>query len=117
MSSIIFEIDDGTNISRGLFEFARCRGVGICVLGGYGVVSQVTLRQSDERTLILNGRFTILSISGTILPPPTPESAESLTVSVSDTTGQVISGIVVPPLVASGRVVLVAASFSNIARF
>jgi hypothetical protein len=61
------------------------------------------------------GRFDILSISGTIFPPMTPVSAGGLEVCLASTTGQMIWGNVMPPLVASGPVVLVVVSFANTA--
>ncbi|XP_047942691.1 AT-hook motif nuclear-localized protein 27-like, partial [Salvia hispanica] len=55
----------------------------------------------------------ILSISGTVLPPPAPPGAGGLSIFLSGGQGQVVGGILVAPLVASGPVVLMAASFAN----
>jgi hypothetical protein len=61
----------------------------------------------------LRGRCEILSLTGTVLPPPAPPGTSGLTVFLSGGQGQVIGGSVVGPLVAAGPVVLMAASFSN----
>lgn len=63
--------------------------------------------------MTLHGRFEILSLTGTVLPPPAPPGAGGLSIFLSGGQGQVVGGCVVGPLVASGPVVLMAASFAN----
>lgn len=63
----------------------------------------------------LQGRFEILSLSGSFLPPPAPPGATSLTVFLAGGQGQVVGGNVVGALYAAGPVIVIAASFANVA--
>lgn len=88
----------------------------MCVLSGSGTVVNVTLRQPAApagSVVTLHGRFEILSLSGTVLPPPAPPGSGGLSMFLSGGQGQVVGGSVVGPLMASGPVVLMAASFAN----
>lgn len=92
--------------------FSRRLRCGVCVLSGSGYVANVTLRQgSSASSVTLHGRFEILSLLGTFLPPPA--GVAGLSVFLSGAQGQVVGGRVVRPLVAAGRVIVMAASFSN----
>lgn len=84
-------------------------------MSGSGTVTNVTLRQpaSPGAVVTLHGRFEILSLSGSFLPPPAPPAATGLTIYLAGGQGQVVGGSVVGPLIASGPVVLMAASFAN----
>lgn len=88
----------------------------MCVLSGSGTVVNVTLRQPAApagSVVALQGRFEILSLSGTVLPPPAPPGSGGLSIFLSGGQGQVVGGCVVGPLMAAGPVVLMAASFAN----
>uniref|UniRef100_M0ZNK1 ESC n=1 Tax=Solanum tuberosum TaxID=4113 RepID=M0ZNK1_SOLTU len=63
----------------------------------------------------LHGRFEILSLSGSFLPPPAPPGATSLTIYLAGGQGQVVGGNVVGALIASGPVIVIASSFTNVA--
>ena len=81
------------------------------------MVNNVTLRQpaAAGSVLTLHGRFEILSLSGSFLPPPAPPGATSLTIYLAGGQGQVVGGNVVGALVASGPVIVIGASFTNVA--
>lgn len=113
----VMEIADGCDIMDSVATFARCRQRGVCILSGNGSVNNVTLRQptSPGAVLTLHGRFEILSLSGSFLPPPAPPAATGLTIYLAGGQGQVVGGAVVGTLLASGPVVIMAASFSNAA--
>ncbi|KAJ0085269.1 hypothetical protein Patl1_09330 [Pistacia atlantica] len=116
LRSHVLEVSAGADIMESMSNYARRRGRGVCVLSGSGTVSNVTLRQPAAPTgsvVTLHGRFEILSLSGTVLPPPAPPSAGGLSIFLSGGQGQVVGGSVVGPLLASGPVVLMAASFAN----
>lgn len=118
LHSHVLEVAPGADVSACVAEYARRRGRGVCVLSGGGAVVNVALRQpgaSPPGSMVatLRGRFEILSLTGTVLPPPAPPGASGLTVFLSGGQGQVIGGSVVGPLVAAGPVVLMAASFAN----
>ncbi|KAG5592601.1 hypothetical protein H5410_043115 [Solanum commersonii] len=103
---------------------------GICILSGSGIVTNVSIRQptstgnnnnnntgnnSSSSVVTLNGRFEILSLSGSFLPPPAPPGATSLTIFLAGGQGQVVGGSVVGELMAAGPVIVIASSFTNVA--
>ncbi|XP_010917984.1 AT-hook motif nuclear-localized protein 24 [Elaeis guineensis] len=113
----VMEIAGGCDIVESMATFACRRQRGLCILSGTGSVTNVTLRQpaSQGAVVTLHGRFEILSLSGSFLPPPAPPAATGLTVYLAGGQGQVVGGSVVGPLMASGPVVIMAASFANAA--
>ncbi|PON42183.1 AT-hook motif nuclear-localised protein [Trema orientale] len=117
LRSHVMEIANGCDIMDSMSAFARRRQRGICILSGSGTVTNVTLRQpaSPGAVVTLHGRFEILSLSGSFLPPPAPPAASGLTIYLAGGQGQVVGGSVVGPLMASGPVVIMAASFGNAA--
>ncbi|XP_059651012.1 AT-hook motif nuclear-localized protein 23-like [Cornus florida] len=113
----ILEVSSGCDVFESVANFARKRQQGICVLTGSGTVTNVTLRQPAAvgGVVTLHGRFEILSLSGSFLPPPAPPGATSLTIYLAGGQGQVVGGNVVGALIASGPVIVISASFSNVA--
>ncbi|KAJ1376228.1 PPC domain [Sesbania bispinosa] len=113
----MMEVADGCDIIESVSNFARRRQRGVCIMSGTGTVTNVTLRQpaSAGAVVTLQGRFEILSLSGSFLPPPAPPPASGLTIYLAGGQGQVVGGSVVGTLVASGPVMIMAASFSNAA--
>ncbi|CAM0957231.1 unnamed protein product [Alopecurus aequalis] len=116
LRSHVLEIASGADIMEAVATFARRRQRGVSVLSGSGVVGNVTLRQPAAppgSVVTLHGRFEILSLSGAFLPSPCPPGATGLAVYLAGGQGQVVGGTVVGELVASGPVMVVAATFSN----
>ncbi|KAL6573385.1 AT-hook motif nuclear-localized protein 27 [Orobanche hederae] len=116
LRSHVLEVSAGNDIVESVSVYARRRGRGVCVLNGSGTVANVSLRQPAAppgSVVTLQGRFDILSLSGTVLPPPAPPGSGGLSIFLSGGQGQVVGGSVVGPLMASGAVVLMAASFAN----
>lgn len=116
LRSHVLEVSAGADVVESISNYARRRGRGVCILSGGGAVANVTLRQPATpagSVVTLHGRFEILSLSGTVLPPPAPPGAGGLSIFLAGGQGQVVGGSVVAPLVASGPVVLMAASFAN----
>lgn len=111
----VMEIANGCDVFESVANFARRRQRGICILSGSGTVTNLTLRQPSAPNAImtLHGRFEILSLSGAFLPPPAPPGATGLTIYVAAGQGQVMGGSVVGALLASGSVIVMAASFMN----
>ncbi|XAR52798.1 hypothetical protein NMG60_11021074 [Bertholletia excelsa] len=108
------EVSPGCDVSECLANFARRRQRGISVLSATGCVTNVTLRQpasSGGAIVTLHGRFEILSLLGSVLPAPAPPGVAGLTIYLAGGQGQVVGGGVVGALVASGPVVIMAASF------
>ncbi|XP_002438341.1 AT-hook motif nuclear-localized protein 25 [Sorghum bicolor] len=118
LHSHVLEVAAGADIVECVSEYARRRCRGVCVLSGGGAVSNLALRQPGAEppgslVATLRGQFEILSLTGTVLPPPAPPGASSLSVYVAGGQGQVMGGSVVGQLIAAGPVVLMAASFAN----
>ncbi|XP_026397001.1 AT-hook motif nuclear-localized protein 16-like [Papaver somniferum] len=109
------EVSSGCDVSESIANFARRRQRGVCILSGTGCVMNVTLRQPSTSGAIvtLHGRFEILSLLGSFLPPPAPAGMTGLTIYLVGAQGQVVGGAVVGALIASGPVVIMAASFIN----
>ncbi|XP_020084090.1 AT-hook motif nuclear-localized protein 23 [Ananas comosus] len=113
----ILEVGGGCDVFECISSYARRRQRGICVLSGSGTVTNVSLRQPSAAGAVvtLHGRFEILSLSGSFLPPPAPPGATSLTIFLAGGQGQVVGGNVVGALYAAGPVIVIAASFTNVA--
>lgn len=115
LRSHVMEIANGADIAESVAQFARRRQRGVCVLSGSGTVTNVTLRQptAPGAVMALHGRFEILSLTGAFLPGPAPPGSTGLTIYLAGGQGQVVGGSVVGSLVASGPVMVIAATFSN----
>ncbi|KAK7841408.1 AT-hook motif nuclear-localized protein 25 [Quercus suber] len=116
LKSHVLEVSAGSDIVESVSNYALRRGRGVCVLSGSGSVTNVTLRQPASpagSVVTLHGRFDILSLTGTALPPPAPPGAGGLTIFLAGGQGQVMGGSVVSPLTASSSVLLMVASFAN----
>lgn len=115
LKSHVLEIANGSDVAESLACFARKRQRGVCVLSGSGMVTNVTLKQPSApgAVMALHGRFEILSLTGAFLPGPAPPGATGLTIYLAGGQGQVVGGSVMGPLMASGPVMVIAATFSN----
>ncbi|KAL6649653.1 hypothetical protein ACP70R_013877 [Stipagrostis hirtigluma subsp. patula] len=116
MRSHVLEIASGADIVDAIAAFSRRRQRGVSVLSGSGAVTNVTLRQpagAGAAAVALRGRFEILSMSGAFLPAPAPPGATGLAVYLAGGQGQVVGGSVMGELVASGPVMVIAATFGN----
>ncbi|KAJ8573449.1 hypothetical protein K7X08_009960 [Anisodus acutangulus] len=113
----ILEVSNGHDVFESVATYARKRQRGVCILSGSGTVNNVTIRQpaAAGSVVTLHGRFEILSLSGSFLPPPAPPGATSLTIYLAGGQGQVVGGNVVGALIASGPVIVIASSFTNVA--
>ncbi|KQK17622.2 AT-hook motif nuclear-localized protein 27 [Brachypodium distachyon] len=118
LHSHVLEVSPGADVSACVAQYARARGRGVCVLGASGTVADVAVRvpgapAAGALPLTLPGRFELLSVTGTVLPPPAPAEASGLAVLLAAGQGQVLGGRVVGPLVAATPVTLFAATFAN----
>ncbi|RWW84910.1 hypothetical protein BHE74_00006441 [Ensete ventricosum] len=116
LRSHVFEIPNGADIMDAVATFALRRRRGVAILSARGAVTNVKLRQPDAppgALVALPGRFEILSLSGAFLPAPAPLGANSLAAYLARGQGRVVGGSVVGELVASGPVVIIAATFAN----
>nr|XP_027082391.1 AT-hook motif nuclear-localized protein 23-like [Coffea arabica] len=113
----ILEVSSSCDVFELVATYVRKRQRGICILSSSGTVNNVSLRQpaAAGSVMTLHGWFEILSLSGSFLPPPAPPSATNLTIYLAGGYGQVVGGNVVGALIASGPVIVIAASFTNVA--
>ncbi|GMH08516.1 hypothetical protein Nepgr_010356 [Nepenthes gracilis] len=117
LRSHVLEVASGADVAESIAQYARRRQRGVTVLSGYGSVANVNLRQPSTTpggpVVALHGRYEVLTLTGTFLPPPAPPSITGLTVCLAGGQGQVVGGTVVGPMVAAGPVTVIAATFSN----
>nr|XP_043618035.1 AT-hook motif nuclear-localized protein 19-like [Erigeron canadensis] len=115
LRSHVMEVANGTDVAESIAQFSRKRQRGVCVMSASGTVMNVTLRQPSApgSVMTLPGRFEILSLTGAFLPGPAPPGSTGLTVYLAGGQGQVVGGSVVGSLIASGPVMIIAATFSN----
>ncbi|KAK7282886.1 hypothetical protein RIF29_11990 [Crotalaria pallida] len=119
MSPLILEVSGGNDVVEAVAKFSRRKNIGLCVLTGSGTVANVTLRQPSTTpgaTVTFHGRFDILSVSATFLPPgstPSPAMPNGFSISLAGPQGQIVGGIVAGALTAAGSVYMIAASFNN----
>lgn len=116
LRSHVLEIASGTDIVDAISAFARLRQRGVCVLSASGVVANVTLRQAagpPGAVVTLHGRFDVLSLSGSLFPAAGLPGATGMSVYLAGGQGHVVGGTVVGALVASGPVIVIAATFTN----
>ncbi|XP_010433994.1 PREDICTED: AT-hook motif nuclear-localized protein 2-like [Camelina sativa] len=113
----ILTVNAGEDVTQKIISFSQQRSVAICVLCANGVVSSVTLRQPDScgGTLTYEGRFEILSLSGTFMPSSDADGTRSRTggmsVSLASPDGRVVGGGLAGLLVAATPIQVVVGSF------
>ncbi|KAJ7962220.1 AT-hook motif nuclear-localized protein 1 [Quillaja saponaria] len=112
----IITVNAGEDITMKVISFSQQGPRAICILSANGVISNVTLRQPDSSggTLTYEGRFEILSLSGSFMPTES-QGARSrsggMSVSLASPDGRVVGGGVAGLLVAASPVQVVVGSF------
>lgn len=106
----------GEDVTKRIISFSQQGSLAICVLCANGVVSSVTLRQPDSSggTLTYEGRFEILSLSGTFMPSDsdgTRSRTGGMSVSLASPDGRVVGGGVAGLLVAATPIQVVVGTF------
>uniref|UniRef100_A0A2P2K2K3 AT-hook motif nuclear-localized protein n=1 Tax=Rhizophora mucronata TaxID=61149 RepID=A0A2P2K2K3_RHIMU len=105
----VITVDAGEDVTMKVISFSQQGPRAICILCANGVISNVTLRQPDSSggTLTYEGRFEILSLSGSFMPTET-QGARSrsggMSVSLVSPDGRVVGGSVAGLLIASSPV-------------
>ncbi|KFK31955.1 hypothetical protein AALP_AA6G181600 [Arabis alpina] len=112
----IITVNAGEDVTNKIISFSQQGPRAICVLSANGVISSVTLRQPDSSggTLTYEGRFEILSLSGSFMPNDiggTRSRTGGMSVSLASPDGRVVGGGVAGLLVAAGPVQVVVGSF------
>ncbi|THG19448.1 AT-hook motif nuclear-localized protein 1-like [Camellia sinensis] len=112
----IITVNAGEDVTMKVISFSQQGPRAICILSANGVISSVTLRQPDSSggTLTYEGRFEILSLSGSFMPAETGgirNRSGGMSVSLASPDGRVMGGGVAGLLVAASPVQIVVGSF------
>ncbi|CAK7355752.1 unnamed protein product [Dovyalis caffra] len=112
----IITVNAGEDVTMKIISFSQQGPRAICILSANGVISSVTLRQPDSSggTLTYEGRFEILSLSGSFMPTETGGTRSrsgGMSVSLASPDGRVVGGGVAGLLVAASPVQVVVGSF------
>ncbi|PKI49499.1 hypothetical protein CRG98_030116 [Punica granatum] len=112
----IITVNAGEDVTMKVISFSQQGPRAICILSANGVISSVTLRQADSSggTLTYEGRFEILSLSGSFMPNEiggTRSRSGGMSVSLASPDGRVVGGGVAGLLVAASPVQVVVGSF------
>ncbi|KAJ6946432.1 AT-hook motif nuclear-localized protein 1-like [Populus alba x Populus x berolinensis] len=112
----IITVNAGEDVTMKVISFSQQGPRAICILSANGVISSVTLRQPDSSggTLTYEGRFEILSLSGSFMPTETGGTRSrsgGMSVSLASPDGRVVGGGVAGLLVAASPVQVVVGSF------
>ncbi|XP_044491421.1 AT-hook motif nuclear-localized protein 1-like [Mangifera indica] len=112
----VITVNTGEDVTMKVISFSQQGPRAICILSANGVISNVTLRQPDSSggTLTYEGRFEILSLSGSFMPTEsqgTRSRSGGMSVSLASPDGRVVGGGVAGLLVAASPVQVVVGSF------
>ncbi|KAH0643164.1 hypothetical protein KY290_034769 [Solanum tuberosum] len=112
----IITVNTGEDVTMKVISFSQQGPRAICILSANGVISSVTLRQPDSSggTLTYEGRFEILSLTGSFMPSETGgmrNRSGGMSVSLASPDGRVVGGGVAGLLVAASPVQIVIGSF------
>ncbi|KAJ6404665.1 hypothetical protein OIU84_012766 [Salix udensis] len=112
----VITVNAGEDVTMKVISFSQQGPRAICILSANGVISNVTLRQPDSSggTLTYEGRFEILSLSGSFMPTEnqgTRSRSGGMSVSLASPDGRVVGGSVAGLLVAASPVQVVVGSF------
>ncbi|KAL5205756.1 hypothetical protein ABZP36_033965 [Zizania latifolia] len=112
---VIF-VKAGEDVSAKIMSFSQHGNRGVCVLSANGAISNVTLRQAATSggTVTYEGRFEILSLSGSFLPLDNGGRSRTggLSVSLAGPDGRVLGGGVAGLLTVASPVQIVVGSFN-----
>ncbi|GAB2224566.1 hypothetical protein Droror1_Dr00005328 [Drosera rotundifolia] len=112
----IITVNAGEDVMMKIISFSQQGPRAICILSASGAVSSVTLRQPDSSggTLTYEGRFEILSLTGSFMPSETGgirNRSGGMSVSLASPDGRVVGGGVAGLLVAASPVQIIVGSF------
>ncbi|GKV33711.1 hypothetical protein SLEP1_g42178 [Rubroshorea leprosula] len=112
----VLTVNAGEDVTMKIMSFSQQGSRAICILCANGTISNVTLRQptSSGGTLTYEGRFEILSLSGSFMPTEnggTKGRSGGMSVSLAGPDGRVLGGGLAGLLIAAGPVQVVVGSF------
>ncbi|CAI9103768.1 OLC1v1002316C1 [Oldenlandia corymbosa var. corymbosa] len=110
-------VNAGEDVSMKIISFCQQGPRAVCVISAVGVISNVTLRQpnSSGGTLTYEGRFEILSLTGSFTPTEIAGSrmgrTGGMSISLASPDGRVVGGTLAGLLIAASPVQVVVGSF------
>ncbi|PKA47658.1 Putative DNA-binding protein ESCAROLA [Apostasia shenzhenica] len=112
----VITVATNEDVTSKIMSFSQQGPKAICILSAIGVISNVTIRQPDSSggTLTYEGRFEILSLSGSFMPNNgggMRSRCGGMSISVASPDGRVLGGGVAGLLVAASPVQVVVGSF------
>lgn len=112
----IITVNAGEDVTMKIISFSQQGPRAICILSANGIISSVTLRQPDSSggTLTYEGRFEILSLTGSFMPSESGgirNRTGGMSVSLASPDGRVVGGGVAGLLVAASPIQIVVGSF------
>ncbi|WJX13804.1 hypothetical protein P8452_04154 [Trifolium repens] len=110
----ILKVPHGVDLSKAIKDYICRKKSSIYIMSANGCVDQVTLHTKIGEIITFQEKFDIVSMSGSILLPPKPTDA-GVSICLSRNKGEVVAGDVIPPLVASGPVLLTVCPLANTA--
>ncbi|GAB4825995.1 AT-hook motif nuclear-localized protein 1 [Ancistrocladus abbreviatus] len=112
----VITVHAGEDVALKIHSFSQQESRAICVLSASGSISNVTLRQpnSSGGTMTYEGRFEILSLSGSFMPTDNgivKSRSGGMSVSLASPDGRVLGGGLAGLLIAASPVQVVLGSF------
>jgi len=119
MEQIFIEVSAGCDVVESIIKMAWHHQADISVMRGFGLVSDITIRNSTPHssTLTIEGPVQMMSLSGTYINPNSNSvpfefvnnpAYSSFSIFLSGNGGQVYGGIVIGKIMASGVVMITA---------
>jgi predicted DNA-binding protein with PD1-like motif len=111
-----FTVNGGEDVTMKVMPYSQQGSRAICILSATGSISNVTLGQPTNAggTLTYEGRFEILSLSGSFMPTEnggTKGRAGGMSISLAGPNGNIFGGGLAGMLIAAGPVQVVMGSF------
>ncbi|KAL5061185.1 hypothetical protein RYX36_032789 [Vicia faba] len=110
----VIAVAAGEDVGQKIMQFMQQNRGEICILSASGSISNASLRQpaSSGGNITYEGRFDIISLTGSYVRNETGGRSGGLSVCLSNSDGQIIGGGIGGPLKAAGPVQVIVGTFS-----
>ncbi|KAK2419313.1 AT-hook motif nuclear-localized protein [Trifolium repens] len=112
-SAHVIAVAAGEDVGQKIMQFMQQNRGEVCILSASGSISNASLRQpaSSGGNITYEGRFDIISLTGSYVRNETGVRSGGLSVCLSNSDGQIIGGGVGGPLKAAGPVQVIVGTF------
>ncbi|GAU13574.1 hypothetical protein TSUD_346780 [Trifolium subterraneum] len=112
-SANVIAVAAGEDVGQKILQFMQQNRGEVCILSASGPISNASLRQpaSSGGNITYEGRFDIISLTGSYVRNETGGRSGGLSVCLSNSDGQIIGGGVGGPLKAAGPVQVIVGTF------